>query len=130
MSGGSTTRISTNLEQLWRNQFFALQERTAADGLASLETGAPQKQVRQMTDTVRFAGGVYDPAIISFYEGIIVELQREVARYKSLWAAALKSAQAEAPEEAYVPRQTVPVSPAMARKLRGGTRPGLRASTE
>jgi hypothetical protein len=128
MSAGSTTRISTDLEQLWRNQFFVQQERTA-ESFASTNAIEPQRQLRQMTDNVRFAGGAYDPTIIHFYEDIIVELQREVERYKSLWASSLRAAQTETPET-YFARQTAPLSPAMARKLRSRTRPGLRVSTE
>lgn len=125
----STTRISTDLEQMWRNQFFAEQGRTPAQSFPSLASHETEGSLREITKTVRFAGGVYDPAIIRFYEDIIVELQREVERYKALWASVRSIADAEAPEF-YVVRQTVQPSPAVARKLRSSTKPSLRISAE
>ena len=81
VSTASTTRISSDLEQMWRNQFFAEQGRTPAKSFAGVGEEEPQNNLRQMTRAVRFAGGVYDGAIVKFYEDIIVELQKEVERY-------------------------------------------------
>jgi hypothetical protein len=125
----STTRISTDLEKLWRSHFFASQESTPADSPFDLEVAEPQKNIRQMTSNVRFAGGVYDSTIIKFYEDIILELQREVERYKLLWESSRVKVEEEA-EESYVARETVRLSPGMAEKLRRATRAGLRVSAD
>jgi hypothetical protein len=129
VSTGSTTRISTDLEQMWRNQFYAGQGRTPAESFAGIETVGPEIDFRQMAKTVRFAGATYDPAIIKFYEDIIVELQKEVERYKTLWASIRSAADAEIPES-YVARQTIQPSADFAKKLRRSTKPGLRVSVE
>jgi hypothetical protein len=125
----STTRISTDMEQMWRNQFFAEQGRTPAESFVGIENTEPEINLRQMTKTVKFAGGAYDPAIIKFYEDIIIELQKEVERYKALWESLRSAAEGEA-AESYVARQTVQPSLEFARKLRRSTRPALRLSAE
>lgn len=125
----STTRISTDMEQMWRNQFFAEQERTPAASFAGIEAAEPGTNLRRMAQSVRLEGGFDYPAIIRFYEDIIIELQREVERYKALWVSARSAAEAEVPES-YFARQTIQPSPAFAKKLRQTTKPGLRASAE
>jgi hypothetical protein len=126
----STTRISTDLEKLWRGQFLAEQGQTPI-GIVPTES-KPENNINitDMTATVRFAGGVYDPAIIRFYEDIILELQKQVVKYRELWEAATRAAQQNEPDDVYFPRQTVPLSQKMAEKLRRSTRPGLRVSGE
>ena len=42
--------------------------------------------------TSDFSGGLYDASIISFYEDIILELQKQVVQYRELWEAASKAA--------------------------------------
>jgi hypothetical protein len=122
----STTRISTNLEDLWRGQFFAEQGQTPAGIMSDMQR---ESGFREIASTVRFSGGLYDPAIIRFYEDVILELQKQVVRYRALWEAATKAAHEEA-EDMYVPQQTVPLSKEVAEKLRRSTKPGLRASVE
>jgi hypothetical protein len=129
ISTASTTRISSDLEKMWRNQFFAEQGRTPAKSFAGVEEEEPRSDLRQMTRAVRFAGGVYDGAIVKFYEDIIIELQKEVDRYKSLWASAQAATEEDEPES-YLPRQTVKLSPEFAKKLSSGTRKSLRISAE
>lgn len=125
-TSASTTRISTDLEELWRGQFFAEQGQTPADAMGDMKR---ESRFRDIASTVRFAGGMYDPTIIRFYEDVILELQKQVVRYRELWEAATKIAHEEA-EAVYVPRQTVPLSKGVAEKLRRSTKPGLRVSTE
>ena len=125
-TSGSTTRISTNLEELWRDQFFAEQGQTPAGIMADLKR---ENNFKHIASTIKFSGGVYDPAIIRFYEDIILELQKQVVRYRELWESATKAAQEDI-EEVYFPRQTVQPSEKVAQKLRRSTKPGLRVSAE
>ena len=125
-TSASTTRISTNLEDLWRGQFFAEQGQTPAGIMSDMKR---EHDFKDITSTVKFAGGLYDPAIISFYEDIILELQKQVVKYRQLWESATKAAQEDI-EEVYFPRQTVPPSEKVAQKLRRSTKPGLRVSAE
>src|SRR5260370_6594848 len=125
-TSASTTRISTNLEDLWRGQFFAEQGQTPAGIISDMKR---ENNFKYIASTVKFAGGLYDPAIISFYEDIILELQKQVVRYRQLWESASKGVQQDI-EEVYFPRQTVPPSEKVAQKLRRSTKPGLRVSTE
>lgn len=129
-ASASSTRISTNLEEICRQQFFAGQGQTPADILPDLSETGRESAFRRMTDTVRFSGGVYDPAIITFYEDIILELQKQVLKYRTLWEQTLVNAAQDEAEEIYVARQTVKPSDVVAKKHRGGTKPGLRASSE
>ena len=128
-ASASTTRISSNLEELWRRQFFAGQGQTPADVL--LDSRAPEREnsLRRMAATIKFSGGAYDSAIIRFYEDIILELQKQVLRYKTLWQEVAK-AEWEDMEETYVARQTLRPTEGVIRKLRGRTKPGLRISAE
>lgn len=125
-TSASTTRISTDLEELWRGQFFAEQGQTPVGIMADMKR---ESSFREIASTVRFSGGVYDPAIIRFYEDVILELQKQVVRYRELWEVATKAAHGEA-EDTYVPQQTVPLSKNVAEKLRRSTKPGLRISAE
>ncbi len=125
-TSASTTRISTNLEDLWRGQFFAEQGQTPAGIISDMKR---ENNFKYIASTVKFAGGLYDPAIISFYEDIILELQKQVVRYRQLWESASKGVQQDI-EEVYFPRQTVPPSEKVAQKLRRSTKPGLRFSAE
>lgn len=129
IEAASTTRISTDLEMLWRNRFFAQQEVTPARGIVEMDEVESTKQIRQLTETVRFAGEVYDPAIIRFYEDVITELQMEVQRYKTLWKLASLALEAESAGD-YVPRQTVRPSPAVARKLSSSAKQSIRVPSE
>lgn len=122
----STTRISTDLEELWRGRFFTEQGQTPAGIMADMKR---ENNFRHIASTVKFSGGVYDPAIIRFYEDIILELQKQVVRYRDLWESATKAAHEDI-EEVYIPRQTVPLSEKVAEKLRRSTKPGLRVSAE
>ena len=128
-TNASQTRISSDLEQMLRSQFLGQQERTPAESFPTLESAGAEDSIRQLTKTVRFAGGAYDPAIIRFYEDIIIELQKEVERYKALWATTLPN-DGPAVTVSYVARQTVQLSQAMATKLKSTTKPSLRASEE
>lgn len=128
-TASSTTRISTDFEKMWRDQFLAQQERTPAESFADLEVVEPQGELRRVASTVRFAGGAYDPTIIKFYEDIIAELQREVERYRALWHAARAAAESE-PVEQYAERDAVAPSPAFARKLKRSAKPSLRFAAE
>ena len=125
-TSASTTRISTNLEDLWRGQFFAEQGQTPAGIISDMKR---ENNFKYIASTVKFAGGLYDPAIITFYEDIILELQKQVVRYRQLWESASKGVQQDI-EEVYFPRQTVPPSEKVAQKLRRSTKPGLRFSAE
>jgi len=124
----STTSISTNLEDLWRNQFFAGQGQTPAEILPELRAPERATNFRRMTATVKFPGAGYDPAIIRFYEDIILELQKQVVRYKNLWESAAKAHREV--EESYVARDTIRPSESIVKKLRTATKPGLRISAE
>lgn len=125
-TSASTTRISTNLEDLWRGQFFAEQGQTPAGIMADMKR---ENNFKDIASNVRFSGGLYDASIISFYEDIILELQKQVVRYRELWEAASKAAHEDI-EEVYFPRQTVQPSEKVAKKLRQSTKPGLRVSAE
>lgn len=125
-ANASTTGISTNLEELWRRQFLAGQGQTPAGTMAELKR---ENNFKHIASTIKFSGGVYDPTIIRFYEGIILELQKQVVRYRELWESATKGAQEDI-EEVYFPRQTVQPSEKVAQKLRRSTKPGLRVSAE
>jgi hypothetical protein len=116
-TNSSTTRISTDLEKLWRDEFFAKQGRTPADRAAELDLAQPQLELRAMTNVVRFAGGVYDRTIVEFYENVIIELQREVERYRALWAATRAHEDAQF-TGAYIQKQPVRLTPHMAGKLK------------
>jgi len=128
-SSESTTRISTDLEELWRKQFLTERTQTPADVLPDQKASERDRNFRRMTETVRFSGGVYDPSVIRFYEDIILELQKEVVRYRALWEEAVKASRAEG-EELYMARQTVKPSEDVVRKLRSKTGRSLRVSAE
>ena len=125
----STTRISTDLEELWRNQFFTLQQSTPVGSSAEKARSEPQDRILQVTGTLRFTQSTYEPAIIRFYEDVIAELQREVSRYKSLWESLRTAAEPEG-EAAYVARQGVSLPPTVAKKLRAPTKPPFRPPVE
>ncbi len=125
-TNASTTRISTDLEKLWRGQFFAEQGQTPVGIRADIKR---ETDIKDIASTVRFSGGVYDQTIIRFYEDIILELQKQVVKYRELWESATKAAHDET-EEVYFPRQTVQLSQKVAEKLRRSTKPGLRVSAE
>jgi len=125
----ASTSISTNLEELWRGQCFAAQGQTPAGVMQDLKAPETGNSLRRMAATVQFAGGLYDPAIIRFYEDIILELQKQVVRYRTLWEEAAKAGREEM-EESFAVRQTVRPSEEVVRKLRNRTRSGLRISAE
>jgi hypothetical protein len=123
-----STNISTDLEELWRKQFFAAQGQTPAGTLPDLRVPETENSLRRMTSTVQFSGGLYDPAIIRFYEDVILELQKQVVRYKTLWEETAKVR--EEIEESYVARQTVKPSADVVKKLRSRTKSRLKLSAE
>ena len=127
MQDYGTTRISANLEELVRNEFFASQKQTPADVLPHPERSDIKEKWRHLS--MDQSARIYEIDIIRFYEDIIIELQRELVRYKALAEIKRLAVEAEA-EESFVPRPTVTLSAEMARKMRVRTRPGLRVGSE
>jgi hypothetical protein len=62
-AASSTTRISTDMEDLWRRQFFTLQQRTPVATSVDAAPPEPQDRIWQVTG-LRFAQGAGNPAII------------------------------------------------------------------
>ena len=119
-----TTRISTNLEELVRNEFFAKQKQTPA---AVFPQSSERREVKEKWRNLAMAEKAHfsEIDIVRFYEDIILELQRELSRYKALAESARFADEAQ-PEESFVPRETAKRSEQMARKMRSRTQPGLR----
>jgi hypothetical protein len=121
----ATTRISANLEEIWRSQFFLDQKQTPVS--------VPSKsEFRELRDKWRQVAPAVDPSmaygfdVVRFYEDIIAKLQHELMVYKNL----VLSMQRAVPEPAEVHRPMQPVKPSvgMHRKLNRVAQPTLRVT--
>ncbi|HTQ53184.1 MAG TPA: hypothetical protein VMI94_01920 [Bryobacteraceae bacterium] len=114
-----TTHISADVQKLYEDSFLG--ERTQTSTTSSGPQANPRTEFwRQLAPLPRRVG--YDPAIIRFYEDVITELQRELARYKAMVAELSKPTAVEIEVEYSTGRQTV-LPPALASRLRSSTAP-------
>lgn len=79
----NTASISSEFGELHERQFASRQQRTASATLMSRETEAHGHFVRSIR-SVSQSPVPYDPVIVRFYEDIIQELQRELAKYQRM----------------------------------------------
>jgi hypothetical protein len=118
-----TTYISTDLEKLFLESFFSGQRQTAGIPESRQQIDA-MREVRKYLPARSTRGYSYDQTIVRFYEDIISELQRELARYKDIVQKLLFIREIEAEEIVYSPGEPTVLPPELAQKLRGRTKPG------
>lgn len=119
------TYISTDLEKLFLESFFSGQRHTTVGSIQS------HVQIDAFRDVGRYGPSrlsrshPYDLTIVRFYEDIISELQRELARYKDIVQKLLFLRDTEAEEIGYAPGEAISLPPEIEEKIRGRTAPGL-----
>lgn len=119
-----TTYISSDFQKLYEREFLSEQTQTASARRPYPEESEAGKETwRRIVPKVHHPQG-YDPTIIRFYEGIIAELQRELAKYKAM-VIELLAARGGEREGEYALGDTTELSPDFAKKLCTGTGPGL-----
>jgi hypothetical protein len=122
MQGRIETYISADIERMYERDFLTGQTTTARGGTQN-ETGLLKEEWTWVAPRLyRYYG--YDPVIVRFYEDIIMQLQRELARYKAMVVELLHSPSREADVQ-YSPGESVRMPPAILRKLRSLPQPGL-----
>ncbi len=122
IEGMIQTYISADVEKLYERDFLAERTQTAYSRPLK-ENRLLKEQWSWISPRVSHPYG-YDPVIVRFYEDIIVELQRELARYKAMVVALLASPSQEEDVQ-YFPGEPVHIPRDLARKLQSRTKPGL-----
>ncbi len=119
-----TTYISSDLQRLYERALLAEQKQTATSlSEYPQEAGFTREEA---LSRIMAIPRLHEPdwAIIRFYEGIIAELQRELATYRQLVWELFLHREAE-PEDYYTRGEVVRLPGDLAKKLRVRTRPGL-----
>jgi hypothetical protein len=115
-----TTNISTEAQKVYELMFLGEQTQTTATQTES-QARPRAETLRRLAPLNRCPGG-YDPAVIRFYEDVITELQRELARYKAM-VAELSKNPVVGNEGEYTPGQPTTLPPDIAKRLRASTAP-------
>ena len=116
-----TTHISADAQKLYEYSFVAEQTQTAATQLGP--QGRSRGELwRQLAPFSRYPLG-YDPTIIRFYEDVITELQRELAKYKTMVVELLKTPPATEINLEYSTGERTVLPPDVADRLRAHTMP-------
>jgi hypothetical protein len=110
-----TTHISADSQKLYESTFFGEHSRATATQPGS-QSRSHAELWRQVAPIARHPSG-YDPTIIRFYEDVIAELQRELAKYKTMVIELLKTTAIEEEVE-YSPGQKTALPPEVASRLR------------
>jgi hypothetical protein len=113
-----TTYISADLRQLYERAFLSEQGQTGSSLWDRTQEGA--FPLETWKTTARRVQVIYypEPSVIRFYEDIIAELQRELAKYKELVFQLLVSHQADVVDEVYSPGEPTTLPARTAEKLR------------
>jgi hypothetical protein len=118
-----TTQISADVTKLYELGFITEQTQTSITEVESQRK--PREETwRQLAPFVR-AGHGYDPTVIRFYEDIILELQRQLARYRAIVTELLKAPVEEA-SVGYSQGTPTVLPPEIASRLRARTAPAAR----
>jgi hypothetical protein len=113
-----TTNISTESQKLYESAFLAEQSQTNGSIAGSKAQAAGWRPVFPASRRLL----IDEPAIIRFYEDVIADLQRELAKYKALAAELSKNLTVEI-EGDYTPREKTQLPPDTARLMRASTQP-------
>jgi hypothetical protein len=122
MEGTIRSYISADIATMYERDFLSGQTNTARAG-TQREARFLKEQWSWLAPRVHYYYG-YDPVIVRFYENIIMQLQRELARYKAMVVALLHSPPSEMDVQ-YLPGEPVRMPPDAVRKLRSLPQPGL-----
>lgn len=120
--GPIRTYISADVEKLYERDFLTEQTQTAHPR-AQEEARFLKEQWSWFAPKLIRAYG-YDPVIVRFYEDIIMDLQRELARYKAMVVELMKSPVHE-PDIQYLPGEPVRIPAELAGTLNSRTEPAL-----
>ncbi len=121
--GRIQTSISADMERIYERDFRTYQTTTARGGSTGREAGLLKDEWMWVSPKIQRYYG-YDPIIIRFYEDIIMQLQRELARYRAMVLELLQSRSSETEVE-YSAGEPLYTPPAILRKLKSPTQPGL-----
>lgn len=122
IEGRIQTYISADIDRMYERDFLAGQTNTARGGTQK-ETGLLKEEWTWVAPRLhRYYG--YDPVIVRFYEDIIMQLQRELARYKAMVLELLHSPSRETDVQ-YSLGEPVRMPPAVLRKMHSLPQPGL-----
>jgi hypothetical protein len=116
--------ISVDLRELRVRDFLFKNTQTAAALVGYPEGRIPTNRWTGLEVNVEPQPQMYAPTIIRFYEDLVTELQREVARYKNMVIELTGQRGLEAEAE-YAPGMSTSPSPSFARKLRSVAPSGL-----
>ncbi len=118
-----TTYISSSTDEVYERDFLLEQTRTAGSYFRQpSEVQAHWETWRRVALFLQYKYG-YDLALIRFYEDIIAELQRELARYKEMVAELLPHRRPSTESE-YSRGEVAALPHELARKMRSKTPPG------
>lgn len=111
------------MERIYERDFLTCQTTTARGGSTRREDGILKDEWAWLSPKIQRHYG-YDPIIIRFYEDIIMQLQRELARYRAMVLELQQSRSREAEVE-YSVGEPAQAPSAILQKVKSPTQPGL-----
>lgn len=121
-----TTYISADLHSLYERAFLSTQRQTASSIQETWKETSCLEETWKQAALRTHRGYWYDPSIIRFYEDVIAELQRELARYKAIVLQLMIEREYQTEEDdLYLPGPITKLPPEIERTISGKTRPGL-----